>query len=124
MDTRRASPLSRKLSLKVLATLCASAAPFTALPAAAAQNQSRFDPYTQGAATDKADPYTQGGATDKADPYTQGGDRQADTYGYLAWKYDRFDPYVQGADRQASAHDVLAWRGDASYPSDAQGHRA
>ncbi|CAJ0791833.1 hypothetical protein LMG7141_02568 [Ralstonia condita] len=112
MDTRRASPLSRKLSLKVLATLCASAALFTALPAAAAQSEGRFDPYTQGA------------STDKADPYTQGLDRHADTYGYLAWKYDRFDPYSQGTDRQASAYDVLAWRWDTSYPGDAQGHRA
>ncbi|MDF6874664.1 hypothetical protein NLR03_23945, partial [Escherichia coli] len=64
------------------------------------------------------------GAVDKTDPFTQGADRQADTYGYLSWKYDRFDPYAQGADRQANAHDVLAWRGDTSYPGGNDGSRA
>lgn len=100
---------TRRVSLALLATLSASAALFLAQPASAAQP--RFDPYTQG-------------AIDKTDPYTQGADRQADTYGYLSWKYDRFDPYGQGADRQTSAHDVLAWRGDTSYPGSAAGARA
>jgi len=101
---------TRRISLALLATLSASAALFIAQPASAAQT--KYDPYTQGAS-----------AVDKTDPFTQGRDRQADTYGYLSWKYDRFDPYAQGADRQTTAHEVLAWRGDASYPGDAQGAR-
>lgn len=100
---------TRRLSLALLATLSASAALFLAQPASAAQ--AKVDPYTQG-------------AVDKANPFTQGADRQADTYGYLAWKYDRFDPYGQGADRRSDAHDLLAWRGDTNYPSDARGARA
>jgi uncharacterized protein YfaQ (DUF2300 family) len=100
---------TRRLTLALLATLSASAALFIAQPASAAQ--AKYDPYTQG-------------AVDKTDPFTQGADRQADTYGYLSWKYDRFDPYAQGADRQTSAHDVLAWRGDTSYPGSTDGARA
>ncbi len=96
---------TRRLSLALLATLSASAALFAAQPATAAQT--KFDPYTQG-------------AVDKTDPFTQGADRQADTYGYLSWKYDRFDPYGQSSDRQTRAHDLLAWRGDATFPGDAQ----
>lgn len=89
---------TRRLALAWLAALSASAGLFLAQPAAAAQTQ--------------------------ADPYTQGGDRQADTYGYLAWKYDRFDPYGQGADRQTSAHEALAWRGDTRYPGSTEGAHA
>ncbi|CAJ0696051.1 hypothetical protein LMG19089_01610 [Ralstonia edaphis] len=100
---------TRRISQALLATLSASAALFIAQPASAAQ--AKYDPYTQG-------------AVDKTDPFTQGADRQADTYGYLSWKYDRFDPYAQGADRQSSAHDVLAWRGDTRYPSTTDGSSA
>ncbi|ANA34910.1 hypothetical protein R82526_01461 [Ralstonia mannitolilytica] len=89
---------TRRVSLALLATLSASAALFIAQPAAAAQP--RFDPYTQGA------------------------DRQADTYGYLSWKYDRYDPYGQGADRPSGAHETLAWRGDTRYPGGTDGARA
>jgi uncharacterized protein YfaQ (DUF2300 family) len=99
---------TRRVSLALLATLSASAALFIAQPAAAAQP--KLDPYTQG-------------AVDRTDPYTQGADRQADTYGYLSWKYDRYDPYGQGADRPSRAHETLAWRGDTRYPGGTDGAR-
>jgi len=102
---------TRRLSLAWLAALSASAALFAAQPATA--TQTKFDPYTQGQC-----------AGDKTDPYAQGSDRQADTYGYLSWKYDRFDPYEQTSDRQTRSHDLLAWRGDATFPGGAQGPRA
>ena len=90
MNTR----LSRNTLLTLVAVVSASAA-LLAQPAVA--EQTKADPYTQGAVA-KADPYTDGAAA-KYDVYTQGADRQADTYGYLSWNGDV--SYPKGAASQA-----------------------
>ncbi|ANJ71180.1 hypothetical protein K6V72_06735 [Ralstonia insidiosa] len=88
MNTR----LSRNTLLTLVAAVSASAA-LLAQPAVA--EQTKADPYTQGAVA-KADPYTDGAAA-KVDPYTDGADRQADTYGYLSWNRDTTYPTTSDA---------------------------
>ncbi|WP_019452028.1 hypothetical protein, partial [Cupriavidus sp. BIS7] len=95
------------MSKTLLTSLIVATAALVAAPVAHAQDKKQFDPYTQGAKTDKYNPYTDGArAGDKFDPYSQGANtttqsdlaptQKADPYTDGA-KASKYDPYTDGA---------------------------